>query len=375
MDIVFITCILVLLYTFIGYPVVLKVLTFKKATNNDQNEFELPELTVLLCIYNGADKLKGRIDNILSNGYPVELIHIIVVSDGSTDNPHLVINSLTYKNIDFMHYDDNKGKSFALNEGLKMAATDIIAFADIRQTFAVGTLEKLALCFNDLKVGAASGNLNILKDTGNLESDPGLYWQYEKWIRKKESAFYSLLGVTGAVYMARRELIPTIPEGILLDDMYVPLSMVKLGHKIKFVENAIAYDKSSSSIKEEFNRKVRTLAGNFQLMSKLPWLVNPVSNPVFFQFLSHKVMRLLIPYALILLFLISLYSEGWFYSLTTAAQALFYLYSYISYELIKKNKGLPFSSLCVSFCSLNLAAFVAGWKYYFSATSKLWKSH
>lgn len=375
MNIVFVICLFVLLYTFIGYPIILKILTFKRVINHNQNEFVLPELTVLLCIYNGADLLKIRIDDIMTNGYPKELLKLIVISDGSTDFPHQVINSLPYSNIEFLHYEVNKGKSFALNEGLKMATTEIIAFADIRQTFAKHTLEQLALSFNDIKVGAASGNLHILKETGNLQSDPGLYWQYEKWIRRKESELYSLLGVTGAVYMARRELIPNVPEGILLDDMYVPLSMVKLGYQIKFVENAIAYDKSSSTIKEEFNRKVRTLAGNFQLFSLLPWLVNPVNNPVFFQFFSHKVMRLFMPYALVLLFITSIHGNGWFFGLATAVQVLFYIYSFISYKLIKKNKGLPFSGLCVSFCSLNLAAFIAGWKYYFSATSKLWKSH
>jgi len=375
MDITFITCLLILLYTFIGYPIILKALSSKKTMTSVANAEVLPELTILLCVYNGAHLLKRRIDDIMSNGYPVELIKLIVVSDGSTDKPHLTINSLNYSNVELLHYDNNKGKSFALNEGLKMAKTEIVAFADIRQTFAKGTLEQLAVSFEDATIGAASGNLHILKDKENLESDPGLYWQYEKWIRQKESDLYSLLGVTGAIYMARRALIPSVPEGTLLDDMYVPLSMVKSGYQIKFVESAIAYDKSSSSIKEEFNRKVRTLAGNFQLISLLPWLINPVANPVFFQFVSHKVLRLLMPYALIFLLLTSILGTSLFYELATAAQVMFYIYSLISYELIKKNKRLPFSALCVSFCSLNLAALIAGWKYYFSASENLWKNH
>lgn len=363
-----------LIYTFVGYPLILKLLTSRTTKTIHQNN-EIPELSLVLCVHNGANLLVQRIKNIMENGYPAEKLHIIVVSDGSTDNPESVINSLSFDNVKLIHYKDNKGKSFALNEGLKAVKTDLVAFADIRQKYAEGTLACLAACFLNEKVGAASGNLHIISDELNGESESGLYWKYEKWIREKESELYSLLGVTGAVYMARTALIPEVPKGTLLDDMFIPLSIVKNGFQVKFVAEAEALDSSSASLEEEFHRKVRTLAGNFQLLSLLPWLLIPVVNPVLFQFFSHKIMRLIMPYALITLLFSSILGNNWILNYAAVSQMLFYGYSFVCYRLLKNDTKLPFSSICVSFCSLNLAALVAGWKYYFGSTEQLWKKH
>lgn len=363
-----------LIYTFVGYPLLLKLLT-SRSTKTIQQNSELPELSLVLCVHNGADLLVQRIKNIMENGYPKEKIHLIVVSDGSTDDPESVINFLALDNVELIHYKENKGKSFALNEGLKSVKTDLVAFADIRQKYAKGTLAHLAASFLNEKVGAASGNLHIISDELNGESESGLYWKYEKWIREKESELYSLLGVTGAVYMARTALIPDVPKGTLLDDMFIPLSIVKKGFQIKFVAEAEALDSSSATLEEEFHRKVRTLAGNFQLLSLLPWLLIPFVNPVLFQFFSHKVMRLIMPYALITLLFSSILGNNWILNYAAACQLLFYGYSFVCYRLLKKNIKLPFSSIFVSFCSLNLAALVAGWKYYFGSREQLWKKH
>lgn len=365
-----------LLYTFFGYPLLLRLLV----KNKKQNEHlfksgDLPSITVLLCIYNGSHLLKSRIHNILENGYPIEKIKIVIVSDGSTDEPQKEIDSLSLSNVELFHYHENKGKSYALNIGLEQVTTEIVVFADIRQKFSLDTIRNLVHCFQDKKIGAVSGNLIIEKDSNNGQSEPGLYWRYEKWIREKESKLSSLLGVTGAVYAARKKLIPSVPKNTLLDDMYIPLSMIKNGFTVKFVKNAIAVDVSSSSIKEEYYRKVRTLAGNFQLLSLSPWLISPFHNPVFFQFFSHKLLRLVMPYSLILMLIATVKSDQLYLNVFAWLQLMFYGYSFICYTFNRKNIKLPLSGIALSFCSLNLAAFMAGWKYYFSTTQSLWKKH
>jgi biofilm PGA synthesis N-glycosyltransferase PgaC len=374
MEVLFLICTIAFVYTFFGYPFILFYLTRNKKENAISPEYS-PEITIILCIYNSAHLLKARINNLLACSYPSDKIKIIIVSDGSTDFPNTVVDQLNGKEITFIHYPENQGKSFALELALKKAKTDLVAFADIRQSFEFDALQHLAKHFIVPDVGAVSGNLVIREDESNKASEPGLYWKYEKWIREKESDINSMLGVTGAIYMARRKLIPKIPADTLLDDMYIPLSMIKEGYKIKFESDAIAYDISSQSPEEEFHRKVRTLAGNFQLVAQMPWLLSITKNPLFFQFFSHKIMRLIVPYCLLFIFLTSYLLNGNIYNAIFILQVCFYTYSSLSFLLLKKDIKLPFASATISFCSLHLASLLAGWKYLFFSPEKLWQKH
>jgi len=359
---------------FIGYPVLIHFLakSYSKSESNSLNKEQpkFPEITVILCIYNASNKLEARLGNIFSCDYPNEKINIIIVSDGSTDNPQSVIDKLNHTRIKLISYPKNKGKAHALNIAIKHAKTELLAFIDVRQTFNKDAIKSLCVNFKDNSVGAVSGNL-IIKSKKN--ADPGLYWMYEKWIRRKESDVYSLLGVTGAIYMARKSLIDSLPENTILDDMYIPLKMIKAGYKVKFEETAIAYDQASTTINEEFWRKTRTLAGNFQLIGHLPWLMHPLKNPVFFQFISHKVLRLILPYCLIYIFFASYFLDDIFFKILWLCQIIFYCYTYLSYHLMKKEINLPFSSVLVSFCSLSLASLFSFWMFLFFPINKLWK--
>ncbi|WOH36631.1 glycosyltransferase [Thalassotalea fonticola] len=377
MESIFYLSIVIILYTFIAYPLLIALIGKIRAVQFiDNSDDDLPEISIVLCIYNSRNLLLKRLENILDTDYPLDKLRLIIVSDGSTDQPEEVIKSYHHLlNIKFIEYAQNRGKSYALNIAFKNVHTDLVAFADVRQSFNSQALTALQAQFANENIGAVSGNLHITGDDENIQSEPGLYWLYEKWIRRSESDADSLIGVTGAIYMARKSLIPKIPDNCLLDDMYIPLTIIKNGYKIKFIDDAIAYDKSSSSITEEFTRKVRTLAGNFQLIHQLPWLLNPFKNPVFFQFISHKILRLVIPYALISLLLTSMLSQHIGGKIILFIQLIFYSYSLLALVLTKKNINLPLGSICVSFCSLNYAAFLAGWKYYFTSTQNLWRKH
>lgn len=377
-DVLFFLCLLTLLYIFVGYPLLLDLVAKRKKQEHvagDARNKIHKDITIILCVYNGAHRLKERIDNLLNNGYPKEHLYITVVSDGSTDNPKKAIEEMNNERVSLIHYKQNKGKSHALNLGIKNSSTELLVFADIRQMFRENTISQLVLELDNEGVGAVSGNLQIAPDKDNSESDPGLYWRYEKWIRENQSRVGTLLGVTGAVYAAKKSLIPVVPQNTLLDDMYIPLSIVKQNYVVKFSKDAVAFDVSSTSLSEEFSRKTRTLAGNFQLLSLLPWLRSPFSNPVFGQFFSHKILRLIMPYCLIGLFVSSLLSEYGLLNSFALVQLAFYLYSFCCYCTAKRGRVLPLSSAILSFCSLNLASFLSGWKYYFLPIQSLWKKH
>lgn len=359
-----------LTYTYLLYP--LLILFVSKKFGREvvcAQPTELPKVTVMLCLYNAESLIEKRINNILSLDYPSDKLSIIIVADGCTDETCQIIENLALNNIKLISYKENKGKSYALAQGLEHVEDELVLFADARQYFELDVLQKLIPYFSDESVGAVTGNLLIEESKG----DPGLYWRYEKAIRACENNYKSLLGVTGAIYMARKSLMPEFPADIVLDDMYGPLSMVQQGYRIAYCELAIATDQGSGTLKEEFDRKVRTLAGNFQLMQLLPWVLHPWKNPIFFEFVSHKVCRLLVPYFLVTLLFSSYFIEHWFGQLSFWAQCAFYANATIFYFYFYKKFNK--TNFVLSFVMLNLAALKAGVVYWSSPTSHLWKSH
>ena len=205
--------------------------------------------------------------------------------------------------------------------------------------------------------------------------DPGLYWKYEKAIRYAEGKIASVVGVTGAIYMIRTHLFQPLQAHTILDDVFTPMCIVKAGKRVIMANKAIAYDSSSHSVQEEFRRKVRTLAGNYQLMAILPWLNNPFQNPLFWQWFSHKVCRLVVPFALILLFISCLILPALFFDVLLLLQIAFYTGAYYGYKKLTQGKNAGLFNVPATFTILNIAAFIALFKHIFSTPEKLWKKH
>src|SRR5207248_11746164 len=188
--------------------------------------------------------------------------------------------------------------------GCAAAAGDVLVFADVRQTWAPDALARLLENFADPSVGAATGNLVIERAPGVLDG-VGLYWCFEKWLRERESRFASMVGATGAISALRRELFRPIPGGTVLDDAYWPLQVALQGFRVVLDPRAIAHDRLPERTRDEFRRKVRTLSGNFQLVGRLPAALLPWRNPVWLQLVSHKLLRLLVPWLLVPLLVLS----------------------------------------------------------------------
>jgi poly-beta-1,6-N-acetyl-D-glucosamine synthase len=155
----------------------------------------------------------------------------------------------------------------------------------------------------------------------------GLYWRYEKVLRRLESTIASTVGATGAIYALRRSAWQPLPEGTILDDVLAPMRAVLAGWSIAFDDRAKAFDHGSWDSATEARRKVRTLAGNVQILWLEPRLLLPFVNPVWLQYVSHKVGRLMVPYALVALLVsnLALAGEHLVYALALGAQCAFYL--------------------------------------------------
>lgn len=328
-------------YVYAGYPVLLAVwaaLQARGRAGRDRSEVPaaparttpLPGVSIVIAARNEAGRLPGRIENLLSSDYPAGLMQILVASDGSTDGTPEALAPFGEK-VELLTLPPS-GKAAALNAAVALARHPVLVFADARQRFAPDAIRRLVSHFADPRIGAVSGELVL--DCEAPGADPastigdgvGAYWRYEKWLRRQEAIVGSTLGVTGAIYAMRRWLWQPLPADTLLDDVLGPMRVVLRGYRVTFDAGAKAFDAASPDAASELRRKVRTLAGNFQLLAREPRLIVPVANPVWLQFVSHKVGRLLVPYALVALFAASaaLAPRSAVYAAAFAAQSLFY---------------------------------------------------
>jgi len=360
-------------YTYVGYPLV--IARYARPEHRPEPS-TAPDfaVTVIISVYNGAHLLPARINNLLQQSYRPERLSIIIVDDGSTDATKDRLQAYAnHPQIRLAAHDTNMGKAVALNTGLALATTELVAFTDVRQSFAPDAIAAMADYFTDPNVGAVTGNL-VFRNPKGLDPQGG-YWNLEKSIRENESRYRSTVGVTGAVYMARRALIEDIPPDLILDDVLIPMRIVRQGYRIKFATNAIAYDDPSANLAEEYYRKVRTLAGNWQLIAEAPWLLSASENPIFFEFVSHKFLRLIAPWSLaISLACAWMLSHFAFFYVVLMIQVTLISLAGIGFLLYLVKLKVPVLSQLTSFAMLNVAALVGTWKFFFGQQENLWRS-
>jgi cellulose synthase/poly-beta-1,6-N-acetylglucosamine synthase-like glycosyltransferase len=334
MSVAFWASVLLILYAYVGYPCALAIRARLAPRPVRKKRFaagEAPGVSIVLAVRNEAHRLPTRLANLLALDYDGPR-QIVVVSDGSTDGTRDVVGRFG-EPVEFVEVPHG-GKASALNAGAARARHPVLVFADARQSFERNALTELVANFADPSVGGVSGELVLdCEDLGALSDSEvaegvGLYWRFEKWMRRQESAIHSMLGATGAIYALRRELWQPLPSGTILDDVLAPMRAVLQGSRVVFDDRARAYDRVARDADEEQRRKIRTIAGNYQILALEPSLLVPFRNPVWLQYLSHKVVaRLLVPFALIACFLSSaaLAPAGGLYAAAFAAQLAFYL--------------------------------------------------
>ena len=289
-----------ILYTYICYPLMMWMLA-KLRPRPWIAAPATPSVSIVLAVHNGAALLPFKIQHLLDLDYP-NIQDIIVVSDGSTDGTAEWLTRRSHPRIKSIVLPNHGGKAVAVNAGVAQATGQIILFVDIRPEIAPGAIQELVSNFADPKVGCVCGKLTLHKGGQDAASAAvgGVYWRYEQWLRECEAITDSPVGVYGGFYAVRRKLAVQLPAGIIVDDMYQPLSIIRRGYRSVIDPKACVYDAWPKKIGGEFHRKVRTLAGNFQLFRIAPWMLTP-KNRVLFQLVSHKVMRLVVPYLMVLL--------------------------------------------------------------------------
>jgi cellulose synthase/poly-beta-1,6-N-acetylglucosamine synthase-like glycosyltransferase len=317
-------------YVYAGYPALLAVWARIRPKPGlplpGERTHTAPSVSIVIAARNEGDRLAARIENLLNLDYPAERVEVIVVSDGSTDDTLAVLRR--YQPPVEAVAIEASGKAVALNAGAARARNELLVFTDARQTFARDALIELTRPFADPRVGAVSGELVLDGEASStIGAGVGIYWRFEKGIRQLESAVGSTVGATGAIYAMRRSLWEPLPAGTILDDVLTPMRCVLAGYRTVFNGRALAFDRVALDAEAEGRRKRRTLAGNYQILALEPALLVPWRNPVWMQYVSHKVGRLLVPYALIGLMVSStvLAERSVVYAAALAFQCGFYL--------------------------------------------------
>ncbi len=347
-------------YTFAGYPAWLW-LRYRLRPRPVLRALQTPHVTVVMVVRNEEKVLENKLQNLLQLDYPPEACHLVVVSDGSTDGTDAILSRYAENpRVQVVMNQLSRGKASGLNDGIAISVGDVIVFTDARQRIEHDAVRLLAENFADPDVGCVSGELMLGDpESGEVARGMGLYWRLEKEIRELESASGSVVGATGALYAVRRELLVAVPEGTILDDVYIPMQVVKQGKRVIFEPRARAWDSHDLGPGREYARKVRTLSGNFQLLQLAPWLLSG-SNRIRFEFVSHKLLRLVVPFALLAILFATLRISGVFYRVALIAQLTFYGLSVLApTKLLKHSPVAHLADAAHTFVVLNTAAAVA----------------
>jgi biofilm PGA synthesis N-glycosyltransferase PgaC len=318
-----------------------------------------PRVTIVLAVHNEEKSLPGKLVNLAALDYPADRLEIVVVSDGSTDETNNIVSAWQNSGRRAVILPEHRGKANSLNRGMAEAQGEIICFTDARQRVASDSLKNLVANFADPSVGCASGELFLCGDHKTASSDGvGLYWRLEKNIRNWEGRAGSTVGATGAFYAVRKDLVLPLPQGTILDDVYIPLQVVRQGSRVVFDPKALAWDDFSPSPKQEFRRKVRTLAGNYQLLQLAPWVLTS-ANPLRLQLICHRLLRLLVPFALLGVLVSTLWLRHGMYELALVLQIILYTLAVLTALRAKLGVLTRLSNISLTFIMLNMAAAVA----------------
>lgn len=354
----------VLVYTYLGYPLLIRLLSLfrDRSPPGQKAPPEPPFITVLVVAYNEEARIGERIANLLRSDYAPGRLQILVASDGSDDATAEVARRSGSRHVTVFEFHRRRGKSALLNLLIPLARGEIVVLSDVRQRFDRSALRLLVQKFSAPEIGAVSGELMVGgQGTGSeIRKGAGFYWRYEKFIRRSESRMDSTVGCTGAIYALRRTLFKSIPQSVILDDVLIPMLIARQGYRVRFESEARAYDRLPATTHGEFTRKVRTIAGNFQLFYLQPWLLNPFSNRLWIQTVSHKGARLLSPLCLCAVFALNAtLVAAPVYRWLLVAQGVFYGAAILGHATRHSGWRPIFLNIPYTFCLLNATTIIA----------------
>ena len=305
--ILFGVCWMLILYTYIGFPLLLALLARRRADAPallTGAEEDLPRVTMIVAAYNEATVLPSKLANTWAIDYPAEKLTLLIGSDGSADATPEILRDCGDARLRAHCFPERRGKISVLNDLVARAGTEILIMSDANTMFAPDAVRLLVGPFADPAVGCVSGELVIEQEGG--VSGEGIYWKYEGWIKRNESRLGFLIGCNGGIFALRRSLYDTLPASTIVEDFVLTLRILEKGFRVRFEPKARGTEPACASARAEMTRKIRIGAGGFQALGLTRPLLHPRFGVVAFSFWGHKVLRWLAPQFIIIALLANL---------------------------------------------------------------------
>jgi len=386
---IFFISLFIILYTYIGYGVVLSILVNIKrlAKGRPQikgfKEHELPKVTFVVAAYNEADWIEDKINNCLSFDYPKDKIEFLFVTDGSSDEtPNRVSEYPFGEGVKWSlyHSDERRGKIAAVERIMEFVDTPITIYTDANTFVNKMAIRNIVAHYSNPKVGAVAGEKRVsmeAEDSANSAGE-GFYWKYESTLKKWDSELYSVVGAAGELFSLRTDLYQAVPKDTVIEDFYMTLKIAMKGYVVRYEAGAYAVESASASVGEELKRKIRISAGGLQAISRLTPLLNIFKYGVLsFQYISHRVLRwTLTPLALIVLLLVNIplaMTGGTFFVLCLMGQIAFYLLAAVGYLLEKQKLKFKVFFIPYYFCVMNYSVYKGFFRFVKGSQSVVWE--
>lgn len=396
LKVLFVLFALIIIYTYFIYFIVLKLLArhkhYQLATPEDfirrASELtdpagalatdDLKTITIIIPAFNEERIIREKMENCLWLSYKREKLEIIVASDGSDDRTNEIVRQYAANDpaIKLFAYPVRRGKTAVLNDAIPKAVGEIIVLCDASSLLSIDSLQMLARHFYDEKIGCVSGTYKLVEiDQDTHGSSEGAYWRYETAIKASQGKLQSLLGAHGALYAFLKKTFQPLPTNAINDDYLISARIMAQGYKAVYEVEAVGLELARSDRAGEFKRRVRIMAGNFQQVAMLKYLLHPRHKQIAFHFISHKVLRLLVPFLMLLLLAINipLALHSSFFRVLLYAQGLFYLCALLGYVLERRGLHCKLFYIAFYFNLINLSTFFGFYRYLLGKQSVKWE--
>jgi cellulose synthase/poly-beta-1,6-N-acetylglucosamine synthase-like glycosyltransferase len=350
----------IIVYTYVGYTLLIPIIALFSQRRSIKRDME-PKATFLITAYNEERSIAAKLEDTLSLDYPKDKLEIMVASDGSTDRTDEIVRGFADRGVVLKRVEGRVGKTATQNEAVKAATGDIIIFSDATTKYTKDAIKKIVRNYADEGVGAVSGRYEYVNPTGaSVGIGTILFWKYENFIKSMQTRIRTITGCCGCIYSVRKDAYVPLPPDII-SDLVEPLKIIERGYRIVFEPEAVAYEETTETSKQEFSMRVRVISRGMQGLWYMRTLFNPFRYGfVSFQLFSHKVLRWMVPFILFLLFVCNIILIGHpFYNLTFIAQILFYSGAAFGYFLDRKGKKVKLFALPLYYCLVNAASVVA----------------
>ena len=374
MKVVFWLAMFLIAYSYFGYPVILMLLSLVKRRKVNKKDIT-PTVSLLILAYNEENVIREKIENSLDLDYPRDKLEIVVASE-STDKTNEIVREYTEQGIILYSFKKREGKQATIYRAIPLLKGGVVVLSDTNALYQKDAIRKLVRNFDDATVGCVCGELKYLNPQGvSVGETEGLYWKYEIFVKKLESKIHSVLGANGSIYAIRKKLYTPISK-FRGDDFEIPIKIAQKGYGVVFEPGAVSFERTSSTTREEFIRKIRIIAWVWKsTLILIKDSLRPFKGFLVFQLISHKLLRWLVPIFLALLVISNIFLiSSVFYRILLSAQIIFYLMSSWGYvQDRRENKPNRIISITYYFCMVNFAAFLGFCKFVLGRQGNVWE--